>query len=439
MDNSIGEDAARRLQDQAREHISDLAQLASQAQRQFLTSRSGTLRQIADLVSVQAGSPLSNATPVQPVLFDRVMLEEFATGSIERCLGEDYAVFRERRVPRIPNGALLLMDRILEINGTRGKPNLPSEIITEYDVPADAWFFQDSGSDNTPYSILMEMALQPCGFLTAYLGTMLISPDCNLYFRNLDGDARLNREVDLRGKTVRAWARMVSHTLNEETVIQKFEFRLETQHRPFYEGTSVFGFFPEETMLRQLGLDNGKGSLPEYLKTGPINIRGKMIDLDLPSTGREQPGLRLSGGRLALLDQVYIDPRGGSQGLGYIYASRDIDQNAWFFHNHFYQDPVMPGSLGVEAILESMRIFALEQGYAATLQHASFSLDESLLQWKYRGQILKTTQTMLLEVDIRRVEQDQSGIVIAGDASLWADSIRIYQVKNAAIRILRGY
>jgi 3-hydroxymyristoyl/3-hydroxydecanoyl-(acyl carrier protein) dehydratase len=439
MGNQQFEQAIRRIQEQARDNITDLAQIASQAQRQYLTSRSGSLRQIANLVSLQAGLPISMVDQTQPVLFDRSMLEEFAAGSIEHCLGDEYAVFRDRRVPRIPNGALLLMDRVLEISGTRGKLNQPSEIITEYDVPVDAWFIQDSGSNSTPYSILLEMALQPCGFMSAYLGTMLISPASNLYFRNLDGEARIIRQVDLRGKTVRAWAKLISHTVNEETVIQKFEFRLDTENQPFYQGSSVFGFFPEEAMLRQLGLDNGQKSLPEYLKYGMANIQGKIIDIpSFTASEMSKEGLHLSGGRLDLLDQVYVNPQGGPNKLGYIFASRDIDPKAWFFVNHFYQDPVMPGSLGIEAILEAMRVFAIDQGLGSNFANASFSLDEQSFQWKYRGQILKTVRSMYVEININRIEQDQKGIAISGDASLWADDIRIYLAKNAAIRITQG-
>ena len=439
MDNQPFEDEVRRIQDRARDGIADLARFASQAQRQYLTSRSDSLRQIADLVSLQAGFSIPEIGSTREVLLDRSMLEEFAAGSVERCLGDEYAVFRDRRVPRIPNGALLLMDRVLEISGTRGKLNQPSGIITEYDVPLDAWFIQDNGSNTTPYSVLMEMALQPCGFMSAYLGTMLISPASNLYFRNLDGEATILRQVDLRGKTVRAWAKLTGHTVNEETVIQKFEFRLETENQPFYKGSSVFGFFPEEAMLRQLGLDNGQKSLPEYLKYGLANIQGKIIDVHSAIASESlQPGLSLSGGRLDLLDQVYVNPRGGSHGLGYIFASRDIDPNAWYFENHFYQDPVMPGSLGVEAILEAMRIFAIDQGLGSALPGASFSLEEGSFQWKYRGQILRTVRTMYLEINIGLIEQDHNGITVTGDASLWADDIRIYLVKNAAIRIRQG-
>ena len=41
--------------------------------------------------------------------------------------------------------------------------------------------------------------------------------------------------------------------------------------------------------------------------------------------------------------------------LGYLYAERTIDPSDWFFQFHFHQDPVMPGSLGVEAIIETMQ------------------------------------------------------------------------------------
>lgn len=439
MKQSPAEEAARRIQNLAQDTIIDLAQNASQTQRKFLDSRGAALQQIADLVSTQAGFMKSASAPTEPVLFDRAMLEEFASGSIERCLGEQYAVFRERRAPRIPNGVLLLMDRILQIKGTRGKFSQPSEIIAECDVPFDAWYIQDSGADTTPYSVLMEMALQPCGFLSAYLGTMLLAPDTNLFFRNLEGQASILRQVDLRGKTVRAWARMSSHTINEDTVIQKFDFRLETGERPFYEGSSVFGFFPEETMLRQIGLDNGKESVPEYLKDGNTSIQGKAVDLSsiLP-VSKVDDGLGLSSGRLILLDQVYINPRGGSYGSGYVYASRDIHPDAWFFKNHFYQDPVMPGSLGVEAILEAMRVFAIEQGYGSEFHRSVFGLGENSLQWKYRGQILQTTHTMSIEVNIHSVVKNPHEITIIGDASLWSDQIRIYEVKNAEIRITQG-
>jgi 3-hydroxymyristoyl/3-hydroxydecanoyl-(acyl carrier protein) dehydratase len=438
MDDARLDETLRRLREQAGDYLTAQALHSSRAQANFLTARSAALRQMGDLLRLQAQLSGSEAvgSPTQPVLLDRSQLEEFAAGSVERCLGPEYAVFRGRRVPRIPNGALLLMDRVLEIRGERGKLNQPAEITTEYDVPADAWFYQDTGCSATPYSILMEMALQPCGLLSAYLGTMLITPGINLYFRNLDGEAHLLRSSDLRGKTLRAWARLLSHTLNEETVIQKFAFRLECDGQVFYEGQSVFGFFPEETMLRQIGLDGGKESLPVYLQPNRSSLNGKLLDLKALA---DRAGLRMANGRFDLLDEVYLDPQGGSFTGGYIFALRQIHPEDWYFRNHFHQDPVMPGSLGVEAILEAMRAFAIDQGLGREFNTPRFDLVESLpFAWKYRGQILQNAGQMRLEVHLHPAVQEGEALILSGDASLWAGKVRIYHVKNAAIRIVKG-
>ncbi len=438
MNDTRLEETMRKIQAEAGAFLVGQALHSSQAQDQFLHSRMETLRQMGELVKLQAelaGAQIPGEVS-RPVLIERTLLEEFAAGSIERGLGPEYAVFQGRRVPRIPNGALLLMDRVLEIRGERGHLNQPSEIQTEFDVPGDAWFFTDSGSAVTPYSILMELALQPCGFLSAYLGTMLIHPNSSLFFRNLDGEARILRKVDLRGQTVRGWARMVSHTVNEETVIQKFEFHLETGGQIFFAGQSVFGFFPEDTMLRQVGLDGGKESLPIYLQPEAVGLAGRLFE---PAAVASPAGLRLATGRLSLLDEVYIQPTGGSYGKGYIYAVRSINPRDWYFTNHFFQDPVMPGSLGIEAILEALRAYAITQGLDAGMPHPKFELVEDLpFTWKYRGQILPATGEMQLEIQVRQVEDTQTGKILVGDASLWAGNTRIYLVKNAAIRIAKG-
>ena len=51
---------------------------------------------------------------------------------------------------------------------------------------------------------------------------------------------------------------------------------------------------------------------------------------------------------------------GGPRGLGYIRGSKDVDPDEWFFAAHFYQDPVMPGSLGLESFLQLAKFVAVE-------------------------------------------------------------------------------
>ncbi len=66
------------------------------------------------------------------------------------------------------------------------KPN--GWIEAEYDVPPDAWYFRAEGAPAAPLSIILEIALQPCGWLAAYMGSALKSKK-DLRFRNLGGRA----------------------------------------------------------------------------------------------------------------------------------------------------------------------------------------------------------------------------------------------------------
>ena len=110
-------------------------------------------------------------------MFTRRQLEEFASGSVAACFGPDYAILDQRKTPRIPNGRLLLIDRVLEISGQRRNPQPPAAITSQVDIPADAWYLrQEAGYPQIPLAVLMEMALQPCGILSAYLGTSLVIP-----------------------------------------------------------------------------------------------------------------------------------------------------------------------------------------------------------------------------------------------------------------------
>ena len=95
-------------------------------------------------------------------------------------------------------------------------------------------------------SIMMETALQPCGVLSAWLGTQLRLPDVDFFFRNLDGDVRYLRKIDLRGKTIQTKAMLTRTVFSGSTIIQHFEFELACEGEVFFEGTSSFGYFPEE-------------------------------------------------------------------------------------------------------------------------------------------------------------------------------------------------
>jgi 3-hydroxyacyl-[acyl-carrier protein] dehydratase / trans-2-decenoyl-[acyl-carrier protein] isomerase len=53
-----------------------------------------------------------------------------------------------------------------------------------------------------------------------------------------------------------------------------------------------------------------------------------------------------------------ISEQGGGYGKGLIRAELDVKPDLWFFPCHFKGDPVMPGSLGVDALWQLLGFFS---------------------------------------------------------------------------------
>jgi PfaB family protein len=378
----------------------------------------------------------------QAALFDERHVQALATGSIVDCFGEDYAEFENRRLPRIPNGDLLLMNRVVEMDATRRRPVPGAWLTAEYDMPRDPWYYRDHGSTYLPYSMLMEIGLQPCGFLSGHIGATLSYPNEDFYFRNLDGRGKILAAVDPRGKTIANRVELRSSSAVQGAVIEGFTFQLSCDGLPFYEGEAVFGYFSQEALARQVGLDRGQ-AVPTWLAKHPeaasdaLHARG--ADLALPRGAASQSQCVIGGGQFALLDQITVLPTGGDMGLGYIHGSWRVRPDDWFFNAHFHQDPVMPGSLGVEAMVQALKAFVLCSNVAGDLHDPRFvqcpSADAS---WKYRGQIVRSRDDITIEVHVESVTRGDSWIEVAGNGSLWRNGLRIYAVRGLAVRVQAG-
>jgi len=99
----------------------------------------------------------------------------------------------------------------------------------------------------------------------------------------------------------------------------------------------------------------------------------------------------------------------------------------------------------VEAILETMRGFALVTGLGRGLRSPRFGAPvrgyapgAEPMTWRYRGQITRQNRLVELEAHLSAVVQGAGYVTLLGDACLWADGLRIYEVRNASIGILEG-
>lgn len=398
-----------------RRHANEKAQVHSQ----FLSLRQSGLSQATSLIEMQINS--FHQTPGE--LFSISDLREFAEGDITACLGQNYSVYEGRRTPRIPNGDLLLMNRILAIHGTPRVFSQKAAITSEYDVPSDAWYLPSDGEKTElPISISLEIALQPCGFLSAYLETPLLFPNEEYFFRNLAGKVSFTNKVDIRGKHIRTQAVLLETIISGTTIIQHFSFELLCDGLIFLKGHSSFGYFPAQTMANQVGLDLGEPSEPWFSSNMPIK--------NLQVVNKEKSSLLTD--RLELIEQFELDPCGGLYQEGYIYGNRINSAADWYYSCHFFQDPVMPGSLGIEAIANLMKIFARTQ--EKTHPTISLAIDQEM-SWKYRGQVLQKNKQVHAEVHFQKRMGDDGTRLLSGHANLWADNMRIYEIQNLTLAL----
>ncbi len=379
----------------------------------------------------------------KPALLTEEQVQEFCLGAVAKCFGEEFEIYDSGKIKasRMPNTHLSLVSRVLEVKGKRHQIKKGSTIITEYDVPINPWFYSQNSSETIPYSILMEIALQPCGFLSAYLGTTLLYSDRSLYFRNLDGTGTIIKDLDIRGKTITNTAVLLSSTNIQGMILQDFTFQVSCAGEIFYQGQASFGHFSPEALINQVGLDQGKNVLPWHKTENSLNLSEIDINLRTQESRTKyyqvnlgQPGYRLAQYQLDLLNQVKIIKQGGKYQQGYIYAWKEVKPTDWYFKCHFHHDPVMPGSLGVEAILQAMQVYALHLDLGRHLQSPRFvQIIDYKTIWKYRGQIPPDQPEMYLEVHISKIEISSEKVIIVGDASLWKPKMRIYEVKDLAI------
>ena len=142
----------------------------------------------------------------------------------------------------------------------------------------------------------------------------------------------------------------------------------------------------------------------------------------------------------ALLNVDRIDlyvPDGGPNGLGFVRGVKDVDPAEWFFQAHFYQDPVMPGSLGIEAFIQLLRFAALQRWPHLAETHRFEILTGEPQTWVYRGQIIQRNRRMTVEAWVIDVS-DGDEPVLRADGRLLADGLPIYAMRNFGVRLVRA-
>ncbi|MFH1136477.1 MAG: beta-ketoacyl synthase N-terminal-like domain-containing protein [Pseudomonadota bacterium] len=345
----------------------------------------------------------------------------FAEGRPSEAFGEPYRPFDEGRfIARLPRPPYSFIDRVVELKNARAfKLVAGSEALVECDVQPDAWYFKENRGV-MPYAVLLEAALQPCGWLAAYSGAAL-TRDIDLCFRNLGGAATQTALVVPETGTLQTWVKMTKASASGDVIILHFDFSVRAASGPVYEGNTYFGFFSRAALADQQGLKEARLYHP-----GP---GGDGASRPFPE------GPSYPEGKIRMIDRItHLDPRGGPSGLGFIRGTKAIDPDAWFFKAHFYQDPVWPGSLGIEAFQQLLQVLGGERrrpGSLARFESAALNVRHS---WVYRGQVVPTNREAAVEAMVTRIDDDQKLLVAAGTLSV--DGLAIYQMNDFAVRLI---
>lgn len=393
--------------------------------KEFLTQQAVLTRSLTRVLELQARAAGAGTRAKSPssTLYTRDQIKAFTNGDHRICFGDQFAGFGNRRFPRLPNGPLQLIDRVIQIDGKAGVIQAGSALISEVDLADSAWY-KPGKSAKLPHVALMEIALQPCGFLSAYMGSTRGREDQDLYFRNLDGEAKLLFWPNPSKQTITNKVSLISSSNLDDVIIQKYSFELFQGGDLFFGGTSSFGYFPHTMLQNQAGL-NGHKSAATWKHENPQNGNWQQIQHShLGEVDKRKP-------HLPRVEKVWIAPRGGVNNQGYIYSEEDIPENAWFFQAHFYQDPVMPGSLGVEWMARSLMAAAPQWNIPPNLVWRTKT--GSSIRWKYRGQITPDNPGISLEMHLKSITQGPGGWEICADGHLWKDDQRIYQIDNLCL------
>jgi len=353
---------------------------------------------------------------------------ECSLGRLPGAHGRLYADLVPARIPAPP---LMFMSRVVELQGRLGSRERRAAVRAEFDVEPSAWYFRENHARVMPLIALLEVALQPPGWLLSYLGFPLDIAGVSRV-RNLEGEATLRREVVPDEGVISIDVTMTNTSIVSGSQLSQFEIAVMSRHGTVAKLRTTTGYFAEG-LLVQTGLPEDAAAAEALAQ--PSNVRIDLGDRDRPAMGGRP---RLPGPFLCMMNHIDLaSPVGGRAGLGRYRGRRQIRATDWCFSAHFPDDPVQPGSLGLDTLAQLLMFAMLDLGMGEHHPSARFAwlLDRALV-WKYRGQMLPHHGEAVYAIDVTERGHDALGPYVVGTGSMWVDGVRIYEVAGLGVRIV---
>ena len=348
-------------------------------------------------------------------------LRAVAWGSPTEAFGEHYRAFEESgaRWPRLPGPPYLCLHRVVECDAEAGVPKTGASVVTALDFEPADWFFDESGQDMMPHGVLLEAALQPCGWLASWVGCALQS-EGEVVFRNLDGTASALRTVERSEGTLLTTATLTQHSRSGSTTIVDFDVTSRLDGEVIYHTKTTFGFFPREDMAVSRGLPSSDAP----------DCTGNGLKLKPSLPGKWKAGHRNPGPMWHFTRQIGTCNR--CTEVPHVVARAKVDPRQWWFASHFYEDPVQAGSIGLEFMLQAMSEWVCDQVADDALKGLRLVIDpDQEMTWRYRGQVLADKEAITAHAFVRSF--DAESLRITADAWLFVDDLCIYSARGLSL------
>ncbi|MCR5662623.1 MAG: hypothetical protein K6G50_10940, partial [bacterium] len=382
--------------------------------------------------------PSAHGDPIKPALYDSNSLLQFARGLPSLAYGPHFAKFDTSFIARLPGPPYQFVDRITSCDHPFMHMGPGGWVEAQYEVPADAWYFRANRQGTMPFCVLLEIPLQVCGWLSAYAGSSATS-EKELHYRNLGGTATLYEEITPNTGVMTIRVRMTKASSAGGLIIQSFDMWMGQNGRTIYEGDTTFGFFPPESLANQVGILNTESRSWKPDRPGrelPVGLAHPLEPNDMQVT--DCPALALPGKALMMLDDMQIIAGGGPHNLGYISGTKTVDVDEWFFKAHFFQDPVIPGSLGLESFLQLLKGAAIDRWpNLANTHRFECILTGEPHTWVYRGQVVPKNKKVTVEAYVTEI-RDGEEPVIKADGFLRVDGRTVYEMKDFGLRLRKN-